>query len=220
MELHFYPGSKMLIVKEVVSGTEVELGRFNAVGGPVNLGSDPRMQEIPTTAGNYIIDSVSPYSTPTWSSSKIKWGTELRDMPDKGSPDVWYKLRSGKWGSVLKDTKITRNQIIKWNEELYNIPKTVPKKWVFNDFGPLAIRYFIDKNNNKTLDKSIGEKLSGEMIHTTPINEAQYTKGNPVTLGESHGCIHIRPQDRVILQGMNAFESGTPFIVHHYDEKI
>jgi hypothetical protein len=184
-------------------------------GGPATPGSDPQMQEIPTTTSIYIIDSVGPYTTSSWPASKLKWGTELKDM----KKDVWYKLKSGKWGSIKNDIGMTRNEVRDYNKALYG-RYVVPKTWLFNDFGPLAIRYFRDINNNRKLDKAIGERLSGEMIHTTPENEAQYQTGKTVQLGPSHGCVHIKPQDRQVLQGMDAFNSGTTFVVHGYSERI
>ncbi|CAD7856715.1 MAG: hypothetical protein [Olavius algarvensis Gamma 1 endosymbiont] len=62
MEVHFYPGQKLLVVKEVVKEIvkgvekekEVVKGRFEAWGGPSIPGSDPHMREIPTTAGIYV----------------------------------------------------------------------------------------------------------------------------------------------------------------------
>ena len=149
------------------------------------------MPVTPTTAGIYIIDSVGPYITQTYPRSKIKWGTKLKDM----KKDVWYKLKSGKWGSIKKDIGMSRYLIMQENKALYG-REVVPKTWIFNEFGPLAIRYFKDLNNNRKLDKDIGEKLSGEMIHTTPENEAQYQTGQPVDLGYSHGYVHIKPQDQ------------------------
>ena len=211
MELHFYPGRKKLIVKD---DGKVKW-RIEAWGGPKKVGTDPHMAEHPTTAGKYLIHSVKAYNTPTWPMSKIKWGTTLKDMPVK--KDVWYKLSSGKWGSIKNDLGISRDEIIQYYHLLYK-SRRVPKTWVFNDFGPLAIRYYVDNNNNMILDKN--EKLSGEMIHTTPDNEAQTQSGNKVVLAPSHGCIHIKPRDRNLLQGINAFKKGTIFVVHKYNEVI
>ena len=102
MELHFYPGQNLLIVKDKLK----VVGRFEAWGGPATLGSDPRMAEEPTWPGSYVIEKTQRYTTPTWPMSKIKWGTRLRDMP--GQNDVYYELPSGKWGSVKNDIKIQR----------------------------------------------------------------------------------------------------------------
>jgi hypothetical protein len=208
-ELHFYPGIHLLVVFKGKSITR----RFEAWGGPEFGGSDPRMAEQPTKPGKYVIQSISPYTTPTWAFSKIKWGTPLRDMPG----DIWYKLSSGKWGSVKKDLGLTKEDVKREYLRLYKKYK-VPATWVFNDFGPVAIRYFKDLNHNRVLDSN--ESLSGDMIHTTPDNEAEYALGKKVKLFQSHGCIHVRPQDRSKLNALGLFKPGTTFVVHKYDEHI
>lgn len=209
MELHFYPGTHTLIIKD----KKLVSKRFSAWGGPPSMGSDPRMPEQPTTPGSYLIHSAKPYYTPTWTFSKIKWGTALRDKPTDS--DVWYQLPGGKWGSVKKDIGISRMQLVRLYKEMYGSSR-VPDKWVFNDFGPIAIRWFEDTNANGKLDGN--EKLSGQMFHTTPINEAQHAQGKPVNLEPSHGCIHIKPADRDTLFSLGAFDPGTRFVVHKYDE--
>lgn len=93
---------------------------------------------------------------------------------------------------------------------------SVPETWVFNDFGPIAIRWFRDVNGNGKLD--VDERLSGQMFYTTPDNEAQAAFKQPVTLTESHCCIHLKPVDRDRLFSAGAFKPGTRFTVHRYDE--
>jgi len=211
MELHFYPGQNLLILKD----KKKLVGRYEAWGGPASIGSDARMAEEPTWPGNYIIDKTHPYHTPTWPMSKIKWGTRLKDMPGKN--DVWYELSNGKWGSIAKDIKIQRHELINEYKRLYDPTITKPPtQWIFNDFGPVAIRWFKDINGNKKLDGH--ERLSGQMFHTTPDNEAQHRTGNTVKLVPSHGCIHLKPIDRDVITSYGAFKPKTPFIVHKYDE--
>src|SRR6476659_9946714 len=82
----------------------------------------------------------------------------------------------------------------------------------------MAVRYFRDENNDRVLDGD--EHLSGEMMHTIPLNEAQELRGNPVTFTKSHGCIHIAPRVRDRLRDAGAFNRGTTFIVHRYDEHV
>lgn len=209
MELHFYPGPHLLLVKE----KNLSKYQFSAWGGPASMGTDIRMPEEPTWPGTYLIHSAKPYSTSTWLLSKIVWGTLLRDKPK--SDDVWYELPSGKWGSVKKDLKISRTEVIRMYFKLYGQMR-VPPKWVFNDFGPVAIRWYKDLNGNKKLDAS--EKLSGQMFHTTPANEAEHAQGKPVKLVSSHGCIHLKPGDRDKLMAIGAFRQGTVFVVHSYHE--
>ncbi len=188
---------------------------FDAWGGPASMGTDEYMPEEPTWPGTYIIHSAQPYRTPTWPLSKIKWGIQLQDKPRKN--DVWYKLPSGKWGSVKNDTGVSRLDIIRLYYKLYGQMR-VPKKWVFNDFGPIAIRWFKDINNNKNLDKN--EKLSGQMFHTTPTNEAENNLGKTINLVPSHGCIHLKPADRDSIFSLGGFKPKTTFIVHSYHEKF
>ncbi len=214
MELHFYPGQNLLILHN-----KSTYERFEAWGGPSSMGTDPHMAEEPTWPGTYIIHGTQSYITPTWPMSKIKWGTQLMDRPSKkpNESDVWYKLKSGKWGSVKKDIGISRSYLMKLNYDLYGV-RSIPKSWLFNDFGPLVIRWFKDINGNKRLDKN--ERLSGQMFHTTPINEAQQKRGFPVNLSNSHGCIHLKPADRDKLLSMGAFKPETLFIVRKYNERF
>ena len=210
-ELHFYPGQHlMVIITNGIPGL-----RFEAWGGPEFGGTDPRMPQIPTTPGSFVIHSMQQYTTPSWPASKIKWGTALKVVNN----DVWYQLPSGKWGSINQLFSINNaKQVIKDLYFSYYKSYTVPNTWVFNDFGPIAIRYFKDLNGNGVLDG--GETLSGEMMHTTPLNEAQTKIGDPVKLEESHGCIHLKPTDRDQLKANGMFLPGTSFIVHRYDERI
>jgi len=90
IELHFYPGLNILVVKK--EGKVIK--RYEAKGGPASMGSDPNMAEEPTWPGLYYIDKAHAYRTPTWSYSKIKWGTKLKDMPAKN--DVWYQFPNGR----------------------------------------------------------------------------------------------------------------------------
>lgn len=102
------------------------------------------------------------------------------------------------------------------HKELYG-KKLVPETWVFNDFGPIAIRWFKDLNGNKVLDGK--ERLSGQMFHTTPDNEAEVVLAAPVRLTPSHGCIHLKPNDRDRLFTIGAFKRGTSFTVYKYHER-
>jgi hypothetical protein len=219
IELHFYPGQNMLAVLDVSKNGTFVLKRVEAMGGPGTQINNGGMSANPTTPGDFIIDRIEAYRTPTWIYSSIKWGTPILDKPDingiKYKDDVWYKTSSGKWASLKNDYKITRSDILKMHIYLYGESK-VPDKWIFNDFGPVAIRWFKDKNKNGKLDD--GEELSGEMFHTTPDNEAQTALNMNVVLVPSHGCIHLKPTDRDNLLTIGAFKSGTKFKVYKYQE--
>jgi hypothetical protein len=161
--------------------------RVQAMGGPAAVGSDPSMPEEPTWPGQYIIGKAEAYNTVSWFYSKLAWGTKLRDMPSK--KDVWYELPSGKWGSLnqVLEQKNTSVKIKALHKAMYGYSK-IPDTWIFNDFGPIAIRWFKDLNGNKILDGK--EVLSGQMFHTTPADEADTKRGFSIHLVHSHGCIH------------------------------
>ena len=216
MELHFFPGQDILAVKK---GARY-IAQYNARGGPAikRISSPGEMPEEPTWPGVYIIDGTVKYSTPTWKLSTIKWGVKLVDKPDvKPDGDVYYELPNKRLASVLKDVGVTRKQIISLNTRYYR-QMGVPKRWLFNDFGPIAIRWFKDMNGNKLLDRN--ERLEGQMFHTTPENEGEHARGPRVFLQPSHGCIHLKPADRDFLLGSGAFAPKTVFIVHEYNETI
>ena len=102
----------------------------------------------------------------------------------------------------------------------------IPDTWIFNDFGEWAIKFYRDADRDGRLDPE--ERKAGvvpQFLHTTPDNEAQTTINNdparaadhaPVTLGYSHGCIHITPEDRDMLKLMDAFKPGTVLKVLPY----
>lgn len=209
MELHFYPGQKLLALLD----GNTKARSYEAWGGPASIGNDPRMAEEPTWPGHYVIAESHAYRTNTWQLSRIKWGTPLQDKPNLN--DVWYQLANGNWASIKNDHQIERQQIINLYYDLYNTRK-VPSAWVFNDFGPIAIRWYKDLNGNRRMDGS--ERLSGQMFHTTPDNEAQQATGKPVIMTFSHGCIHLKPNERDLLITAGAFKPGTTFIVHKYHE--
>ena len=235
--LHYYPGH-FHTAANIVPGTKntsigggllvflkdgKEAFRSEAWGGPSNkISINNEMDISPTPAGKYVIGPVMRYHTPSWKFSKIRWGTAIKDsdaersLSDKKKTDVWYMLSNGKWASILKDFGITRKDIIVKHYQLYGVDR-LPKTWVFNEFGPIAIRYFIDLNKNKKLDKN--EKLEGSMFHTTAENEAETTRGMKISLVPSHGCIHLIPADRGKLISIDAFKEGMDLIIHPYDKK-
>ena len=192
----------------------VEVLRTEARGGPastVNTRSlGQPMNAQPTTAGRFVIYGRVPYQTRTWALSRIRWGTPLRDS----GTDILYKDGS-RWQSVYQTTGATRAWVMDHYKELYGV-RRVPDTWVFNDFGPMAVRYFKDMNHNGKLDKN--EHLSGEMLHTTADNEAEFALSGTTSLGDSHGCVHMKPDQRDRLNSLGAFNRGVPFVVHKYSE--
>ena len=136
--------------------------------------------------------------------AKIRWGTELQvDTTKENRKRVLYRtgLQRPAWRAV--DALIpwmTYDQIREVYGKLYGDSghydsnrDGIPDRWIFSEFGPMAVRYFRDRNDNPALDE-----------------------GNPLSV--SDGCIHVAPTSRDLLQDAGAFKRGTTFIVHRYDE--
>jgi hypothetical protein len=220
-EVHFYPGDKILLY--LVDG-KMKL-KAEAWGGPpvkeAREAGEP-MGRAPTYSGVFVIDRIAPYTTKTWPMSEIPWGAKIRESKTR-SGGVEYLAPSGKWRPLLiktRDRQIVDVGRIKVTYEALHRLAGFPDTWIFNDFGPLAIRYYRDRNRNGRRDAN--ERLEGEMIHTTPYNEAQsedFGKSAPeIELDGSHGCIHIKPIDRDAFIDAGAFRQGMPLIIHGHDE--
>lgn len=231
-QLHFYPRAKRLLC---VAGTSVVAGA-EAWGGraPSRGEGDPTMAPQHSTPGTYVIGWRGPYVTRTWPWSRIGWGTPLRVSPD--GRHLLYKTGAGpgasSWRRVDREIPAATLDAVKREyHALYGGGAIdgdgrlfdrdgdgVPEVWVFNDFGPWAVRYHADPNRNRRLDP--GERLLGEMVHTTPADEANHARGLPVKLDTSHGCIHVKPADRDRLLALGAFEPGTLIAVHAPSEIV
>jgi|GEM_PF-1650619 len=215
---HAAIGAGLLLV---IRGRTI-LFRGEAWGGPsaiVPIAGQPAM--TPTPAGEYRLKDPEPYITPTWANSRIKWGTPIKPSPVDPT-DVWYlqSVKQGRenWASVKRDFGMTRNEILDAYAEITQKPTSqLPAQWLLNDFGPLAVRFYEDKNRNGRQDLPV-ERSSGAMFHTTPQNEAETRSGVPPKLESSHGCIHLKPRDRDTLVGIGAFKSGIKLIIHSYSE--
>lgn len=232
-ELHFYPGhypptevnirgsgaSRGPGLLVFLDGKTV-LYRAQAYGGPSKkIVDSPNPDYTPTPAGTFVLLAPETYWTRSWLFSEIRWGTKLMDRPAEF--DVWYLLsnKQGKetWASIKRDFGITRAEIQSYHKALYGISR-VPKTWVFNAFGPIAVRFFRDDNNNRKLDGK--ERKEGAMFHTTAENEAEVARKVALNMKNSHGCIHLKPTDRDALIGMGALRAGMTLVIHGYHEKF
>jgi hypothetical protein len=199
--LHFFPGQKAIIwaVNGVVKFRAEAWGEQAPISG-ANYGI---MRPRQTTPGKYVIHSAAPYHTKTWPFSHIQWGTPIKLSSDLAHVVYQTGNHTNPWKNVDIDIPGLTPEVIKSSyNQLYGEWK-IPGRWVFNDFGVKAVRYFKDDNNNKKLDK--GEFLSGEMFHTTPENEAETALGRNVNLESSHGYIHLKPMDRDRFEKEGAF---------------
>ncbi len=235
-EVHFYPGSHEMIY--LVNGEPKVLAE--AWGGPPHAippAKGEKMAREPTSAGEFVIAGTEAYRTDTWGTSKIPWGTPIR-RSKTDARKIEFRTESGKWKplsmmitrTIYDDNNQPRDEtvpltvgiLMSWYMDNYR-SSLFPSTWLLNDFGPIAVRYFQDRNKNRRLDA--GEKLEGRMIHTTPENEATTFLNEknplaprPIDLDPSHGCIHIRPIDLRSFLKNGAFRYGMPLIIHYYDE--
>ena len=77
------------------------------------------------------------------------------------------------------------------------IVASIPKSWDLNDFGKTAFR--------------VGD--TGAYVHTTPLGEAQFKRGEEETLDFSHGCIHIKPSDRKVMEKLGYLRKGVKITI-------
>lgn len=200
-------------------------------GGPKQTNTGEKYPATPTRVGRYIINYVGKHISPgryqKWSG--IPWGTPLR-LSNKNVAEVflrgsWQNLTSvnGEWFMYQnKQDKVVLEILKYYNTSvasggLLGYPKgKFPDKWVFNDFGHITVKYFKDLNNNGIKDKN--EPMMSDFIHTTPDNEAETALGKNVELYDSHGCIHIKPNDIDDLIARHFIQKGRIIEVHGYNE--
>jgi hypothetical protein len=229
-QIHFFPLPKRLLWT-VGKKIMMDVDAWGGVQGvphhhyrndPVDGGMRPQ----PTTPGSYVISGWRPYQTHSWEFSRIPWGTELR--LDSSGQHVLYNTGTmlNAWRqveSIMPDATVgwvRRNFHDLWggNRRYDRNGDGIPDVWVFNDFGPIAINYFRDPNRNRMRDG--GEKMMGEMVHTTPQDEGRTDQGKPVRLASSHGCIHVRPADLAGFLRQGAVKVGELLVVHGPNEVV
>ena len=202
----------------------LKIKEFDAHGGPVNvkMGGDGHSQTS-TTVGRFVIKSIEKHVSygkyAAWSG--IAWGTEVKitgDIVMVKYNGVWKKLTdvNAQWGQYKNDQKGVTNAVLKYQRELYpNSP--IPTKWLFNDFGHVSVKYFKDVNLDRKMNGK--EYVMGDFIHTTPTDEAATARRKIFQLGESHGCIHVKPNDIDTMIGNGYLKKGNTVEVHPYTKK-
>ncbi len=205
--------------------TLLKLKEFDAHGGPsdVKMGGDGHAQTS-TTVGRFVIKSVEKHVSygryAIWSG--IAWGTDVKI--DGGIVMVklngtWKKLTdvNAKWAQYKNDQKGVRDMVLQYQRTLYpNSP--IPTKWLFNDFGHVSVKYFKDINHDRRMNGK--EHIMGDFIHTTPGDEASTVSRKIFQLTESHGCIHVKPNDIDTMIGNGYLKKGNTIEVHPYTRKV
>jgi len=195
---------------------KVLVATYDAVGGPkMRRREQDGFWAGPTDAGTYVMHRCGKHSSRTYAAwSKIPWGSQLKE--EDGQLLVMYK---GKWTPLEKITPVRKKDILDYHEKLYGTRK-IPETWIFNDFGHKTCYFFKDKNKNRRLDRSKGERIHPEYFHTTPPNEAEADLGEEVDLQESHGCIHLKPGDIDVMTKRGYMKRGTKVVIHSYTGRI
>lgn len=191
----------------------VRVAIYDAVGGPAKLvKAGDGYYAGPTDAGWYRISHIAKHSSPSYPAwSTVRWGSDIRE--EAGEVQV---MHDGKWQPLAKVTNklLTKDDLLDRNLKLYGT-RTLPKKWLFNDFGHVTCYFYKDLNHNGKRDST--EPIHKEYFHTTPDDEAATAAGQGVTLQPSHGCIHLKPNDIDELIKKKYFAPANQVIVHGYD---
>lgn len=202
----------------------IKIKEFDAHGGPTQkiMGADGHSQD-PTRAGRYVIGVIEKHISGgkyvMWSG--IAWGSELKKTGDVVSVKyrgVWTKLTdvNAEWGKYKKNQKAVVDLITRYYQDLQP-GGGFPERWVFNDFGHISVKYYKDLNNDRRMNGK--ERIMGDFIHTTPYDEVSTTRKVPFQLGESHGCIHVRPLEIDEMINNGYLKKGNTIEVHDYTER-
>ena len=230
------------------------IATYSGVGGPAKPDlSDPQHPATPTRAGRFLITSIGPHATMQTGAgtrlwSAVAWGTPLRLDP-KGVVQIklpgkeWQRLTSlPAWRHLDHDqarvaSDIENRNLLLWTPVLgafakaheqapISLYRKIPDKWVFNDFGHVAVKYYRDVNHNGRQDATEAERTLSDFIHTTPNHElfellnqkAHAGINSPLTA--SHGCVHALPAEADELIQNGYLRVGGPFVVHSYEERV
>lgn len=194
---------------------KVIVAYYDAMGGPSKpeMGDDG-FEKKPTTKGSYVLSSCGKHvSTRYRLFGRVPWGTRLKE-----ENKVLKVLIDGKWQPLSKYSTVTKEELEDEYFYLYK-KRTLPDKWVFNDFGHMTCYYFIDINHNGVFDGK-SERIQGEFIHTTPKSEAENVLYHTVELEGSHGCIHVKPNDIDEMIKKGYLVKGNLVVVHSYKQDV
>jgi hypothetical protein len=212
-----------------------KLKTFDAHGGLSQdlLDDNPALKSqdySSTRAGRYVVYSITKHvSGSKWLYSSVPWGTtinfnwiEHRVYIKKDGKLVKLSEYNSQWAKYA-DTDLYDHLLKMYqNNYMSYYMKPFPDTWIFNDFGHVSIKYFKDTNNNFSLDKK--ESIVSDFIHTTPGDEAKtaYNKvveprfSKPIMLENSHGCIHVKPDNINELIDRGYLSKGSTIQIHEY----
>ena len=224
VRLVFFPGERM--AGSATEGTIYVIGgageSMQAAGGPPVGRNDRGGHTVePTPPGNYVLGPRIHVVTQSWPFSVIPWGAALRIAADG---EAEYETSPGKWTKATGATgTVTRAQMmfnqrdkknIKLDDVVIKIRQVFIKPdgtlrdttWKHNDFGRWGWNLLRDG------------KGTAYFVHTTPDDEHATETGKAVFLANSHGCIHLVPNERDRLMRAGFLKQGVPFEVRSYSE--
>jgi hypothetical protein len=234
--LVFFPGDKISREPQVDEPKGFWLGtiyvvvgkqavvHFTACGGPRQGSPDRGHTAGPTPAGQYTLGPRHHHVTKNWPNSCIPWGATIRRAENE---EVEFDDGSG-WkpatgdgapmNKALRRSRILSGETVNATSirlearEAFDINPDNPtgrlvSVWERNDFGKWAFN--LRRQGQGT----------PYYIHTTPEDEYATAHNHAFSLAQSHGCIHIRPNDRDRMMGEGYLAAGIRLDVRGYAEQ-
>jgi hypothetical protein len=224
VRLVFFPGERM--DGSTTEGTIYVIGGAGesmvAAGGPPTGRNDRGGHTVePTPAGNYVLGPRIHVVAPSWPMSAIPWGAALRinsagEVEFEASPGNW-KVATGPNG-VVTNAKIAFAKRDKLNPKLADVVAAVRN--VFIDSAGKLRSATWDRNDFGRWGWNLLRNGAGTayFVHTTPADEHATEQGRAVFLLNSHGCVHLEPNERDRLMKAGYLKQGVPFEVRPYTE--
>jgi hypothetical protein len=225
VRLVFFPGER--IAHSATVGTIYVISghgeQMPAAGGPPLGRYDRGGHTIePTPPGHYVLGPRVHVVAPSWPMSVIPWGAALRV---NGDGEVEYEAAPGNWqlATGLKGS-VTRAQITFFQKDHLKVDPADVAKGVRNIFIDPATKTLRTSTWDKNDFGRWGWNLLRDgqptpyFIHTTPEDEHASDLAKAVFLSNSHGCIHLVPNERDRLMKAGYLKAGVPFEVRPYSE--
>ena len=171
-----------------------------ARGGPAAKLKDGTHTADPSRKGTYKLGAGQPHRTDSWYNSQIKWGAEIREQ---GGEIEFKDPGSSKWKIATGSKSPLKSPMS--NSDFSDGAGGIITKWEKNDFGPMSWRV---------------EGSPGLFVHTTPSDERVTLSGRTPELSHSHGCLHIQPAEREIMQANGYLQGGATMVIKGYDEHM
>jgi hypothetical protein len=208
----------------VVLGGQV-VANYAACGGPKEGQPDQGHSAGPTPPGHYTLGLRHHHVTLNWWPSCIPWGASIR-RAENG--EVEFDDGNG-WKPATGDgapmnIALVRSRAIamlpalapeivrRAARQAFAVDPTNPTSplvtiWERNDFGKWAFNLRCDG------------KSTPYYVHTTPTDEYATAHNLAFSLVQSHGCIHVRPDDRDKMMTEGYLAAGIHLEVKPYDAK-